>query len=103
MTMRDKIAQVIATEVLSTKNNDGWGCCNAADAILAILPDMTAPQWQPIDRDDDQHIPKDTELLLGWHGFGGKWETATDMYHCQRGGWYHGSATYWMMLPKSPS
>ena len=46
-TVREKIADII------------WGNCHdgdngvrldyATDAILAALPDLTAPQWQPID------------------------------------------------------
>ena len=60
-------------------------------------------EWQPIDRDDDQTIPKDQELLLGWLGFGGKWETCTDFYNSTKSGWYHGQAQYWMPLPPPPS
>ena len=47
MSMRDKIVEIIELEVLSTKNSDGWGCQNAADAILAALPSMIAPMvWK---------------------------------------------------------
>lgn len=57
------------------------------------------PQWQLV----DENTPSDVELLLGWEGFGGKWETATDYWHSSRGKWYHGSATHWMPLPKPPA
>ncbi len=59
-------------------------------------------EWIEIDRENDQDIPSDVELLLGWRGFGGKWETCTDFYHSTRGGWYHGSATHWCHIPEPP-
>ena len=76
---------------------DGSLYLAARDEILRLLDG-----WRGIDRDNDEHIPKDTELLLGWWGFGGKFETCTDFYHCVKGGWYHGSAEYWRPLPDPP-
>ena len=55
-------------------------------------------EWQPIET-----APKDVVLLLGWYGFGDKWETCTDYYHNSRGGWLHGQATHWMPLPEPPT
>lgn len=70
-----------------------------AEAIDAwnIRADLV-PKWQPV----SDETPADVILLLGWHGFGDKWETTTDYYNSTRGGWYHGSATHWMPLPEPP-
>jgi hypothetical protein len=73
----------------------------AALAASPLVQEIVAEavQWQPI----TDETPTDTVLLLGWHGFGGAWETATDYWYNPRGKWYHGSATHWMPLPAQPA
>ena len=40
------LMRIINLEVLSTRNKDGWGVHNAADAIIAALPGMVKPlEW----------------------------------------------------------
>lgn len=89
----------------------GWGECgnyypNATEAegehggvaIEYIRADLM-PQWMPI----DENTPKDVILLLGWLGYGDKWETSTDYWHNSRGGWRHGSATYYQIITPPPA
>tara|TARA_R110002126_G_scaffold99991_1_gene231351 strand:+ start:416 stop:769 length:354 start_codon:yes stop_codon:yes gene_type:complete len=56
-TMRDKIA-----DILNENTDLGEYLFDVADAILAALPELTAPQWQPIET-----APKDGTVIFVWH------------------------------------
>jgi hypothetical protein len=60
-TARDKIAEIIDEMVRYDGFMGAWDAHDAADAILAALPDMIAPLvWQPIET-----APKDgSEIML---------------------------------------
>ena len=71
-TMRDKIAEIIVADVeWHTDNAVPWQGMQAADAIIAALPDMIAPLVWVEKRNDYWHA-KGTNYQVAPNG-GGKW------------------------------
>ena len=59
-TVRDKIAEIICINDGSLPVDQHYDAM--ADAILAALPELTVPQWQPIETG-----PKDGTVIFVWH------------------------------------
>ena len=76
MSMRDKIASTISKNITLEDGVFVGGFFDAADAILAALPEITAPLWQPIETS-----PKDGTKFDAWRGG----ERVTDVYYDDRG------------------
>jgi hypothetical protein len=82
MSMREKIAEIIGIEVLSTRNRDGMGCWNATDAIIAALPEMIPDLvWY---KDSFNNLSSGKYLLIGtiggYRSYYGN-ETLEGLYH----------------------
>jgi hypothetical protein len=109
-TARDKIAEIISEMVRYDGFMGAWDAHDAADEILAALPDMIAPLvWQPIET-----APKDGTgfLYLQKLPFGQKW-IGSAIYHSDRfvhvqwtgecDEWTTLSPSHWMPLPAPPT
>jgi hypothetical protein len=108
-TAQDQIADIIS-ESIHEDSGHIFGIDEAADAILAALPDMIAPLvWQPIET-----APKDGTgfLYLQKLPFGQKW-IGSAIYHSDRfvhvqwtgecDEWTTLSPSHWMPLPEPPT
>jgi hypothetical protein len=103
-TARNKISEILS-EAMHTDSESFFGIDEAADAIFAALPDMTAPLvWQPIET-----APKDGTCILISNGKDGIFSGMYVGYWYQEGGWKFSiknripDATHWMPLPAPPT
>jgi len=103
MDMRDKIADIIWEHETGGVDHKG-----AADAILAALPNMIAPQWQTIET-----APQGVDVLVTCGGtpFVAQFDphpnmsewwvvNSNDKGRCNLE--FYGKPTHWMPLPKPP-
>jgi hypothetical protein len=104
-TARDKIAEIIDEMVRYDGFMGAWDAHDAADEILAALPDTIAPLvWEPIET-----APKDGTCILISNGKDGIFSGMYVGYWYQEGGWKFSiknripDATHWMPLPASPT
>ena len=105
-TMRDKISDMMWDGIYSHRSEVA-GIEDTLDAILAALPDLAAPQWQPIET-----APKDGLAVLLWwphwwhephpgHWKDYQWHSEKALSPCHQGD--PNGPTHWMPLPDAPT